>query len=45
MTKRIALHEPGMVKVGAEVWRAELASAGEAARDVGAEVKVNRSKA
>ena len=40
VTKRIALHEPGMVKVGDEVWRAELAGAGEAARDLGAEVKV-----
>jgi membrane protein implicated in regulation of membrane protease activity len=40
VTKRIALHEPGMIKVGDEVWRAELASAGEAARDPGAEVKV-----
>jgi membrane protein implicated in regulation of membrane protease activity len=40
VTKRIALHEPGMVKVGDEVWRAELANAGEAARDLGAEVKV-----
>ena len=40
VTKRIALHEPGMVKVGDEVWRAELAGAGEAACDLGAEVKV-----
>ena len=40
VTKRIALHEPGMVKVGDEVWRAELANAGEAARELGAEVKV-----
>ena len=32
VTKRVALHEPGMVKVGDEVWRAELAGAGEAAR-------------
>jgi membrane protein implicated in regulation of membrane protease activity len=40
VTKRIAVHEPGMVKVGDEVWRAELANAGEAARDLGAEVKV-----
>jgi membrane protein implicated in regulation of membrane protease activity len=29
-----------MVKVGDEVWRAELAGVGEAARDLGAEVKV-----
>jgi membrane protein implicated in regulation of membrane protease activity len=40
VTKRIALHEPGMVKVGDEVWRAELADAGETARDLGVEVKV-----
>jgi membrane protein implicated in regulation of membrane protease activity len=40
VTKRIALHEPGMVKVGDEVWRAELAGVGEAARDLGAEVNV-----
>jgi membrane protein implicated in regulation of membrane protease activity len=40
VTKRIALYEPGMVKVGDEVWRAELAGVGEAARDLGAEVKV-----
>jgi len=40
VTKRIARHEPGMVKVGDEVWRAELAGSGEAARDPGAEVKV-----
>jgi membrane protein implicated in regulation of membrane protease activity len=40
VTKRIAPHEPGMVKVCDEVWRAELASLGEAARDLGVEVKV-----
>jgi membrane protein implicated in regulation of membrane protease activity len=40
VTKRIAPSEPGMVKVGAEVWRAELAGAGDAARDLGAQVTV-----
>ena len=40
VTKRIAPHEPGMVKVGAETWRAELFSADDAARDSGATVKV-----
>ena len=40
VTKRIAQHEPGMVKVGAEVWRAELAGAEDAARDLGVTVKV-----
>jgi membrane protein implicated in regulation of membrane protease activity len=40
VTKRIAPSEPGMVKVGAEVWRAELAGADDAARDAGAKVTV-----
>lgn len=40
VTKRIALHEPGMVKVGAEVWRAELAGGEDTARDLGAAVTV-----
>ena len=40
VTKRIAPYEPGMVKVGDEVWRAELVGSGEAPRDPGAEVKV-----
>jgi len=40
VTKRIAPHEPGMVKVGAEVWRAELLGADDAARDPGVTVKV-----
>lgn len=40
VTKRIAQHEPGMVKVGDEVWRAELASSDEPARDLGGTVKV-----
>ena len=40
VTKRIAQHEAGMVKVGAEVWRAELAGAEDAVRDLGTTVKV-----
>ncbi len=40
VTKRIAPSEAGMVKVGAEVWRAELAGADDAARDAGAKVTV-----
>ena len=40
VAKRIAPHEPGMVKVGAEVWRAELLGADDAARDPGVTVKV-----
>ena len=40
VTKRIAPSEPGMVKVGSEVWRAELAGAEDAARDLGAQVTV-----
>ena len=40
VTKRIALREPGMVKLGSELWRAELAGAEDAARDAGAAVKV-----
>jgi membrane protein implicated in regulation of membrane protease activity len=40
VTKRIAPSEPGMVKVGAEVWRAELAGAEDAARDLGAQITV-----
>jgi membrane protein implicated in regulation of membrane protease activity len=40
VTKRIAPFEPGMVKVGAEVWRAELAGVEDAARDLGVTVKV-----
>jgi membrane protein implicated in regulation of membrane protease activity len=40
VTKRIAVHEPGMVKVGDEVWRAELAGAEDAVRDLGVAVKV-----
>jgi membrane protein implicated in regulation of membrane protease activity len=40
VTKRIALHEPGMVKVGAEVWRAELVAGDEGAREPGVEIRV-----
>lgn len=40
VTKRIALHEPGMVKVGDEVWRAELAGVEDGARDLGVTVRV-----
>jgi membrane protein implicated in regulation of membrane protease activity len=41
VTKRIAIREPGMVKVGAEIWRAELAGADEVAKDAGAVVVVH----
>jgi membrane protein implicated in regulation of membrane protease activity len=40
VTKRIAQHEPGMVKVGTEIWRAELLGADDPARDSGATVRV-----
>jgi membrane protein implicated in regulation of membrane protease activity len=40
VTKRIATLEPGMVKLGDEIWRAELASSDDAAREMGATVKV-----
>ncbi len=40
VTKRIAALEPGMVKLGDEIWRAELASADGAAREAGTTVKV-----
>jgi membrane protein implicated in regulation of membrane protease activity len=40
VTKRIAPREPGIVKVGAECWRAELAPSEETARDTGATVTV-----
>ena len=40
VTKKIAASEPGIVKVGSEFWRAELAQADDAARDVGATVKI-----
>jgi membrane protein implicated in regulation of membrane protease activity len=40
VTKRIAAREPGMVKVGGEIWRAELAGGDDVARDAGAVVVV-----
>lgn len=40
VTKRIAIREPGMVKVGSEIWRAELSGADEVAKDTGAVVVV-----
>ncbi|HYL86645.1 MAG TPA: NfeD family protein [Candidatus Angelobacter sp.] len=40
VTKKIAPAEAGMVKVGSEIWRAELAKADDAARDVGATVNI-----
>ncbi|HKV05245.1 MAG TPA: NfeD family protein [Candidatus Acidoferrales bacterium] len=40
VTKKIAPYAPGMVKLGGEVWRAELAGGQDAARDAGAEVTV-----
>jgi membrane protein implicated in regulation of membrane protease activity len=40
VTKKIALAEAGLVKVGSEVWRAELAQPDGTARDVGATVKI-----
>jgi len=40
VTKRIAVREPGMVKLGDEVWRAELANVEDPARETGAIVTV-----
>ena len=40
VTKRIAPRECGLVKVGAEEWRAELASEADAAREIGVVVTV-----
>jgi membrane protein implicated in regulation of membrane protease activity len=40
VTKRIALHEPGMAKVGGEIWRAELVAGEDSAKEVGVEVRV-----
>jgi membrane protein implicated in regulation of membrane protease activity len=40
VTQRIAAREPGMVKVGSEIWRAELAGAEDSAKDAGVTVKV-----
>jgi membrane protein implicated in regulation of membrane protease activity len=39
--KRIPPHDAGLVKVGAEEWRAELAPGDEAAREVGATITVS----
>ncbi len=41
VTKRIAPRDPGLVKVGAEVWRAELSMGDETAREVGAAITVS----
>jgi membrane protein implicated in regulation of membrane protease activity len=41
VTKRVALHEAGLVKVGTEEWRAELASGESAVRELGATVTVS----
>ena len=40
VTRRIAVREPGMVKVGAEIWRAEFTGGDDVARDAGAVVVV-----
>jgi membrane protein implicated in regulation of membrane protease activity len=40
VTKRIALRQAGMVKLGDEVWRAELGTGDETARETGASVRV-----
>jgi len=40
VTKRIAPRDAGLVKVGAEEWRAELTPGDEAAREVGATITV-----
>ena len=40
VTKRIALHEAGMVKVGAEVWRAELVAGEDSVKEPGVEISV-----
>lgn len=40
VTRRIAPGDCGIVKVGSEEWRAELAQAGDAAREIGANVQV-----
>ena len=41
VTKRITMIEPGMVKVGTEIWRAELAAGEEATRETGSVVQVD----
>ncbi|MBV9886268.1 MAG: NfeD family protein [Acidobacteria bacterium] len=40
VTKRIAPHEAGMVKVADELWRAELTAHDEGTREIGIEVRV-----
>lgn len=40
VTKRISSQEAGMVKVGAEVWRAELVAGEESAKEPGIEIRV-----
>ncbi len=40
VTKKIAAAEAGLVKVGPEVWRAELVQPDDSARDVGAKVRI-----
>ncbi len=41
VTKRVASHDAGIVKVGSEEWRAELAPGDEAAREIGAAVTIS----
>jgi membrane protein implicated in regulation of membrane protease activity len=40
VTKRIGQSDCGIVKVGSEEWRAELAQAGDAAREIGSSVQI-----
>ncbi|HEY6943990.1 MAG TPA: NfeD family protein [Candidatus Acidoferrum sp.] len=40
VTKKIASAEAGLVKVGSEIWRAELAKPDDATRDIGATVRI-----
>jgi membrane protein implicated in regulation of membrane protease activity len=40
VTKRIAPRDCGIVKVGSEEWRAELAQCGDSAREVGTDVQI-----
>jgi membrane protein implicated in regulation of membrane protease activity len=40
VTKRIGPHDCGLVKVGSEEWRAELAQSAESAREIGASVQI-----
>lgn len=40
VTKRIAPSDCGIIKVGSEEWRAELAQSGDAAREIGTSVQV-----